>query len=632
MAPNMESERHETVSTAAPSVIDTFIQEFKTLQSRYEEPGMDVFESKGKHAMQKTLQAFIDAKAPITIVLPAFPFKSPNSVDKVLGKLPDRGEELALERLENFCKSIERVYPLGCHLVIFSDGRVFNDLLGVSNVDLKAYKDELKAIVKDAGHTHIRFDGLENYAQTEDPIKEILERFNVEKMDMGEKIKQDAGLLNTYRSFRIFLRRDLASQFVGLSNSAIDKRCGEIAKKMMHRNIGFSTLVDVTYPQALRVSIHLYDNAGPKFGIHLVTHTAGIPRTPWHSVMCEDADGTVHKLELRDVDHSKYELVEKRGRAWGFRERVEAVDVQTVAVSESSNTTPIVEDDDDRAAWAKLNVEFIEEPLLLIIRASPSAMMPPSLMDVPVKSFRKLAHKHGVVCLQGFKQDDDLDKASERIGEVMQWPWGTVFEIKSVEDTSLTGQTLESMPMHYDGMYKKKTEDATELGDVPLFMLFHCVEAYPSPDPAEANGSTLMARTRPILDTLTTEEKERLRKITLVYNTSLFGHQELVHTSPVIVKHPVTGEDVLRYHEPWGPEKTKLHPTTVKAMQPDGSLDSTDAEWVSDLLVEKLYDPKYCHVHSWTKGEFVIADNFAMIHARTGMKSDGRHVRRVHIN
>jgi pyoverdine/dityrosine biosynthesis protein Dit1/alpha-ketoglutarate-dependent taurine dioxygenase len=628
----MESTHHEAASTTSPSVIDTFIQEFKTIQSRYEEPGMDVFESRGKHDMQKTLQAFIDAETPITMVLPAFPFKSPNNDDKVLGKLPDRGEELALERLESFCKSIERVYPLGCHVVIFSDGRVFNDLLGVSNDELKAYKNELKAIVKDAGHTHIRFDGLENYTHTEDPIKEILERFNVEKMDMGEKIKQDAGLLNTYRSFRIFLRRDLASQFAGLSNSAIDKRCGEIAKKMMHRNIGFSTLVDVTYPHALRVSIHLYDNAGPKFGIHLVTHTAGIPRTPWHSVMCEDADGTVHKLELRDVDHSKYELVEKRGRAWGFREYVKAVDVQTLTVSENNPVDTDVEDDEDHTAWAKLNVEFIEEPLLLTIRASPSAATPPSLMDIPVKSFRKLIHKHGVVNLQGFKQDDDLEKASERIGEVMQWPWGTIFEIKSVQDTALTGQTLESMPMHYDGMYKKKTEDSTELGDVPLFMLFHCVEAYPSPDPSEPNGSTLMARTRPILDTLTAEEKERLSNITLVYNTSLFGHQELMHTSPVIIKHPVTGEDVLRYHEPWGPEKTKLHPTTVKALQPDGSLDSTDAEWVSDLLVEKLYDPKYCHAHSWTKGEFVIVDNFAMIHARTGMKSDGRHVRRVHIN
>uniref|UniRef100_K3WCT7 TauD/TfdA-like domain-containing protein n=3 Tax=Globisporangium ultimum (strain ATCC 200006 / CBS 805.95 / DAOM BR144) TaxID=431595 RepID=K3WCT7_GLOUD len=564
MAPNMESTHHEAASTTSPSVIDTFIQEFKTIQSRYEEPGMDVFESRGKHDMQKTLQAFIDAETPITMVLPAFPFKSPNNDDKVLGKLPDRGEELALERLESFCKSIERVYPLGCHVVIFSDGRVFNDLLGVSNDELKAYKNELKAIVKDAGHTHIRFDGLENYTHTEDPIKEILERFNVEKMDMGEKIKQDAGLLNTYRSFRIFLRRDLASQFAGLSNSAIDKRCGEIAKKMMHRNIGFSTLVDVTYPHALRVSIHLYDNAGPKFGIHLVTHTAGIPRTPWHSVMCEDADGTVHKLELRDVDHSKYELVEKRGRAWGFREYVKAVDVQTLTVSENNPVDTDVEDDEDHTAWAKLNVEFIEEPLLLTIRASPSAATPPSLMDIPVKSFRKLIHKHGVVNLQGFKQDDDLEKASERIGE--------------------------------------------------------------------PNGSTLMARTRPILDTLTAEEKERLSNITLVYNTSLFGHQELMHTSPVIIKHPVTGEDVLRYHEPWGPEKTKLHPTTVKALQPDGSLDSTDAEWVSDLLVEKLYDPKYCHAHSWTKGEFVIVDNFAMIHARTGMKSDGRHVRRVHIN
>lgn len=49
----------------------------------------------------------------IHVVLPAFPFKSPNRVDKVLGSFPDLGEKLALARLEGLCLAIEGIYSGG---------------------------------------------------------------------------------------------------------------------------------------------------------------------------------------------------------------------------------------------------------------------------------------------------------------------------------------------------------------------------------------------------------------------------------------------------------------------------------------------------------------------------------------
>lgn len=41
----------------------------------------------------------VKAQEPVLMCLPAFPFKSPNSTRKVLGKLPDKSEELALSHL-----------------------------------------------------------------------------------------------------------------------------------------------------------------------------------------------------------------------------------------------------------------------------------------------------------------------------------------------------------------------------------------------------------------------------------------------------------------------------------------------------------------------------------------------------
>lgn len=62
----------------------------------------------------------------IKMLLPGFPFKSPNDKTKVFGKLPDLGEELALKRLDSIASSIEAIYPPGAEIHITSDGLVYN--------------------------------------------------------------------------------------------------------------------------------------------------------------------------------------------------------------------------------------------------------------------------------------------------------------------------------------------------------------------------------------------------------------------------------------------------------------------------------------------------------------------------
>lgn len=63
---------------------------------------------------------------PIKLVLPAFPAKSPNRVDKVLGYLPDLGEELALAHLDGMCETIAEFYGPGAEVHIASDGIVYS--------------------------------------------------------------------------------------------------------------------------------------------------------------------------------------------------------------------------------------------------------------------------------------------------------------------------------------------------------------------------------------------------------------------------------------------------------------------------------------------------------------------------
>ena len=71
---------------------------------------------------------FVMAEKQIEMCLPAFPFKSANKVYKALGTLPDKAEELALDRLNSMCKRIREIYEPGAKLLIISDGLVYNGM------------------------------------------------------------------------------------------------------------------------------------------------------------------------------------------------------------------------------------------------------------------------------------------------------------------------------------------------------------------------------------------------------------------------------------------------------------------------------------------------------------------------
>lgn len=83
----------------------------------------------GRPKFLSVIDRFIIADAPVKMCLPAFPFKSANKVHKVLGILPDKAEELSLERLNTLCIRIAEVYPPGAEFTIISDGLVYNGKL-----------------------------------------------------------------------------------------------------------------------------------------------------------------------------------------------------------------------------------------------------------------------------------------------------------------------------------------------------------------------------------------------------------------------------------------------------------------------------------------------------------------------
>lgn len=86
----------------------------------------------GRSSFTPRVQTHVAANRAIPMVLPAFPMKSNNRMDKVLGALPDLGDELGLARLVNLCRDIKAVYPPGAVVVIVTDGICYNGEINLS--------------------------------------------------------------------------------------------------------------------------------------------------------------------------------------------------------------------------------------------------------------------------------------------------------------------------------------------------------------------------------------------------------------------------------------------------------------------------------------------------------------------
>lgn len=101
-------------------VADIFDKELRNISKD------DAWESTGRSYFEKVVNFYTSRYVKIEACLPAFPAKSCNS-DKVSGKLPDKGEELALKRLVDIIGLVQEVYPPGIKVWVVSDGHVFSD-------------------------------------------------------------------------------------------------------------------------------------------------------------------------------------------------------------------------------------------------------------------------------------------------------------------------------------------------------------------------------------------------------------------------------------------------------------------------------------------------------------------------
>ncbi|KAI9147526.1 Spore wall maturation protein DIT1 [Paramyrothecium foliicola] len=284
------------------------------------------------------IDQYVNENKPLEMGLPAFPFKSANKVQKVLGSLPDKAEELALDRLNNICVRISEIYEPGAKITIISDGLVYNDLLSIQDRDVWAYDQALRTMALEKGFVHIGFSDVRDLVDFPLPAKMdeiayvanatnfrrwLLNKYGKEDLDIDHEIATKPDTLMTYRGYCRFLESDLQHVFPAgkeRSKNAYKRNVKFLAKEMLTRGYAFTGACKNAFPNHLRLSIH-QSTGEHKLSLSLLNTKTGYT-TPWHCAVAQMAGGEWVSGIKGDFEADvNMEVVEEDGRPSYFREK-----------------------------------------------------------------------------------------------------------------------------------------------------------------------------------------------------------------------------------------------------------------------------------------------------------------------
>jgi pyoverdine/dityrosine biosynthesis protein Dit1 len=268
----------------------------------------------------ETVERFVLAGEPVHFVLPAFPAKSP-SRRKTTGPLPDLAEELALSFLQSVCDQVAVLHGPGARITICSDGRVFSDIVGVTDEAVTRYGAEIATMVAALGGRSLDVFNLEDLFETADfeaMRVRLVEHYGEPIEAIRERTRTEDDHRALFGGVMRFLLEDRMGQANDKTKSRLRKESKADAYRLIQRSNAWSRLVAGRFPDAVRLSIHPQEVHSEKIGIHL-GETSDAWLTPWHSAVLksqgtfrlvhrEEAEALGARLVYRSGHPSHYEL------------------------------------------------------------------------------------------------------------------------------------------------------------------------------------------------------------------------------------------------------------------------------------------------------------------------------------
>lgn len=263
----------------------------------------------------------IAAGEPIHFLLPSFPAKSPSS-RKVLGRLPDMAEELALDFLERICVEIGELYEPGGKISICSDGRVFSDLVGVTDDDVTNYGAELKLMLERLETKSLDVFSMEDLFEVGDHAA-MREQLGIHYTDSLSSIRDRIHIFEHHRALfngiQRFLFEDRLAIASDMSRNQLRNECKELTYLVIQRSDGWGRLLNECFPMSLRLSIHPQRPHSEKIGI-LLGEASDTWLTPWHGVAVKQRDRFT-LMHRHEAEAFGAQVVERDGRPSHFELR-----------------------------------------------------------------------------------------------------------------------------------------------------------------------------------------------------------------------------------------------------------------------------------------------------------------------
>lgn len=279
---------------------------------------IDQYEELGKPKLADKMAQFLSAGRPINFVMLGYPMKSPNDRDKVIGKLPDKAEEVSFANFAYFDQRIRAVYQPGVIISIVSDGFIFSDIMEVSDKTVCEYEERNKELSKKAPIEW--FDMTDFYRKgmnMADMREKVMEQFGITSEELERRILTDPDVNSLYRGMIRFMNADLAIRPFP-SASQLQKKAKIVAREMMFRNEAYSRLIQSNFTDHIRLSMHPSVNNGTKYSFQLIP-SPNAHHSPWHAALMINADGSMETIHRKDAEARDAELVYKDNQPYYFQ-------------------------------------------------------------------------------------------------------------------------------------------------------------------------------------------------------------------------------------------------------------------------------------------------------------------------
>jgi alpha-ketoglutarate-dependent taurine dioxygenase len=237
-----------------------------------------------------------------------------------------------------------------------------------------------------------------------------------------------------------------------------------------------------------------------------------------------------------------------------------------------------------------------------------------SLSKFKLSTLLDLVTEHKLLILKGFKamEREELLSYCQEQASLLSWEFGPVMEMKVDKNTKNYLFTEGDVPLHWDGAFHQE----------PRFLFFQCIEA----PLTSMGGETLFVNTESVWKSASQSKQKRWLQHQLQFTTEKLAHYGGSIQRHLVSKHPQTGNTILRFAEPVGEDY--LNPVEVKVVDKE----SKESEAILTDISQCMRKPTATHFHQWEQGDYLIADNFSLLHGRNAFKQETpRHLRRIQI-